>query len=173
MQKNVIKNEFIPEDAPLATIQPGMAIDITLKGANDLYLDLNNSRIHVLAKITKADETNIDANTAAPIYLTLHSMFCEISLELNNRNASEMSQLYPYCSHLETRLNFCKETRNSSSVRRINKGHHRAHGCHRSQLKQCLSERSSRDNRIKYRGRAHQLTSPGRVQPRTPYLFIH
>ena len=72
MQQNVIENEFNREYAPIATIQPGMAIEFTVKRANDLYLDLNNSRLHVIAMITKADETNIDANTAAPINLTLH-----------------------------------------------------------------------------------------------------
>ena len=53
-----------------------MDIEFTFKGANDLYLDLNFSRFHVFAKITKADGTNIDLNTAAPIKLTLHPMFC-------------------------------------------------------------------------------------------------
>ena len=110
MQQNVLKNEFNCKYAPLATIQPGMAIEFTVKGANDLYLHLNNSRLHVLAKITKADETNIDANTAAPINLTLNTMFREINLELYGRYVSDTSQHYPYCSHLETLLNFCKET---------------------------------------------------------------
>ena len=41
MQKNVIENEFNFEYASLATIQPGMAIEFTVKSANDLYLDLN------------------------------------------------------------------------------------------------------------------------------------
>ena len=58
-----------------------MAIEFTVESANDLYLDLHNSRLHVIAKITKADGTNIDANSAAPINLTLHSMFREIGLE--------------------------------------------------------------------------------------------
>ena len=109
MQQNVFKNKFNREYAPLATIQPGVAIEFTVKGANDLYLDLYNSRLHVLVKITKADGTNIDANTAAPINLTLHSMFREIRLKLNNRNVGDTSQLYPYRSHLETLLNFSKE----------------------------------------------------------------
>ena len=82
MQQNVIENEFNREYAPLATIQPGAIIEFRVTGSNDLYLYLNNSRLHVLAKITKADGTNIDANTAAPINLTLHSMFREIDLEL-------------------------------------------------------------------------------------------
>ena len=110
MQQNVIENEFNREYAPLATIQPGSPIEFTVKGANNLYLDLNNSRLHVLAKITKADGTNIDANTAAPVNLTLHSMFREIALELNGRNVGDTSQLYPCRSHWETLLNFCKET---------------------------------------------------------------
>ena len=84
MQQNVIENEFNREYAPLASIHPGTAIEFRVTGSNDLYLDLNNSRLHVLAKITKADGTNIDANTAAPINLTLHSMFREIGVELNS-----------------------------------------------------------------------------------------
>ena len=109
MQQNVIDNEFNREYAPLATILPGMDIEFTVKSANDLYLELNNSRLHVIAKITKTDGTSIDANTATPIYLTLHLMFREIELELNGRNVRDTSQLYPYRSVLEILLNFCKE----------------------------------------------------------------
>ena len=75
-----------------------------------MYLDLNNSRLHVLAKITNADGSNIGANTAGPINLPLHSMFHEISVELNSRNVSDTSPLYPYRAYLETLLNFSKET---------------------------------------------------------------
>ena len=87
-----------------------MAIEFTVQGANDLYLDLNNSRTQMLAKIIKADVTNIDANTEAPSNLTLHSMFREICLELNGQNVSDTSLIYSYRSHLETLLNICKET---------------------------------------------------------------
>ena len=64
----------------------------------------------MLAKITKADGTNIDQNTAAPVNLTLHSMFREIGMELNGRNVGDTSQLYPYRSNWETLLNYSKET---------------------------------------------------------------
>ena len=110
MQQNVLENEFNREYAPLASMQPGAAIEFRVTGSNDLYLDLNNSRLHVLAKITKADRTNIDANTTAPINLTLHSMFREIGVELNSRNVGDTSQLYPYRSFVESLLNFSKET---------------------------------------------------------------
>ena len=48
MQQNAIENKLNCEYASLATIHPGMAIDFTVKGANDFYLDYNNSRLHVL-----------------------------------------------------------------------------------------------------------------------------
>ena len=86
-----------------------MAIEFTGKSANDLYLDLNNLRLHVIAKITKADGTNIDANTAALINLSLKSMCRKIGLEFNSRNVGNTSQLYSYRSVLENLLNFCKE----------------------------------------------------------------
>ena len=63
----------------------------------------------MVAKITKADGTNIDVNTAALIKFTLHSMFREIRRKFNGRNVSDTSQLYPYRSVLESLLNFCKE----------------------------------------------------------------
>ena len=109
MQQNVIENEFNSEYALLATIQPGTAVEFAVKSTNDLYLDLTNSLLHVIAKVTKADGTNIDANTAAPINLTLHPIFREIGLEFNNRNVGDSSQLYPYRSVLASLLNFCKE----------------------------------------------------------------
>ena len=108
MQHNFIENEFNREYAPQNTIQWGMAIKFTVKGANVLYMDLNNSRLHVLAKITKADGKNINRNTAALFKLTLHLMFREIWLKLNGRNVGDTSQLYSYRSVLKSLLNFCK-----------------------------------------------------------------
>ena len=86
-----------------------MAIEFTVKSSNDLYFNLNNSRLHVIAKIIKANRTNIDAKTAAPINLTLHSMFRKIWLEFKGRNVGDTSQLYLYRSLLVNLLNFCKE----------------------------------------------------------------
>ena len=86
-----------------------MEIEFTVEVANDLFLNLNISRLHVLVKNTEADGKHIDAITAASINLTLHSMFREIGLELNGRNVGNTSQFYPYRSHLKTLLNLCKE----------------------------------------------------------------
>ena len=62
--------------------------------AHDMYLYLNYLRLHVLAKITNADGTNIAAHTAAPIKMPLHSIFREISMKLNSQNVGNTSPLY-------------------------------------------------------------------------------
>ena len=90
-QQNVNENKFNRQYALLATFQPGIANEFKVNSANDSYLNLNNSPLHVIAKITKADETNIDINKAAQINLTLHSMFFEIGLEFNGRNVGDTS----------------------------------------------------------------------------------
>ena len=108
MQQNVIKNKFNHDYAPLVTIQLGMASKFTIKSANDLYLDLNNSHLHVIAKITKTDGTNINPNRAASINLTRNLMVREIKLKLNGQNVGDTSKLYPNRSVLESLLNFSK-----------------------------------------------------------------
>ena len=73
MQQNLIENEFNREYAPLEPIQHGgVTIEFTVKGANDLYLDLNNSRLHVIVKITKADGTN---QTFAMYWIFMYYVF--------------------------------------------------------------------------------------------------
>ena len=109
MQQKVSENEFNREYAPLATIQPRAANEFRVTGSIDMCLNLKYSRLHILAKITKADKTNIDAK-AAPINLTLHLMFRKIGVELNGRNVGDTSQLYPYRSFVESLLNYSKET---------------------------------------------------------------
>ena len=95
MQQNIIENELTREDSPLAKIKHGALFEFMVKSSNKLYQDLNNSRLHVLAKITNADGSNIEANTAGPINLPLDSMFRKISVELNGRNVRDKSPHYP------------------------------------------------------------------------------
>ena len=110
MQKNCLLNEFNRKFAPLASIAEGALIEFLVKGADQLYLDLNDSRLHLRVKMTKADGTNMTANTGAIINLPLHSLFREVSVELNGRSVSNPNQLYPYRAYLETLLNYSKET---------------------------------------------------------------
>ena len=69
--------------------------------------------MHVLAEITNADGSNIGANTAGSINLPLHTMFREILVEVNGRNGSDTSLLYPYRAYLETLLNYSKDSQDT------------------------------------------------------------
>ena len=110
MTQNCLLNEFNRRFAPLASIAEGAPIEFLVKGADQLYLDLNDSRLHLRVKMTKADGTNMTAATGAIINLPLHSLFREVSVELNGRSVSDPNQMYPYRAYLETLLNYSKET---------------------------------------------------------------
>ena len=73
MQK-VLINDFNREFAPLASLQQGAPIEFMVKGAYQLYLDLNESLLLVRVKITNADYTDIRQNTAGPVNFTHHSL---------------------------------------------------------------------------------------------------
>ena len=132
MQQNIIENKFNHEYAPLATIQHGAPIEFMVKGSNDLYLDLNNSRLHVLAKIINADGMSIGANTAGPINLPLHSISrdfrgVERSKCERHERALSVSRLIGDSAELQK-----DDPILSSPVQGLDERQFRKHGCHRS-----------------------------------------
>ena len=78
MKQNVILNKFNREYAPLTTIQSYAASEVRVSNSNELCLNLTNSSMHMLVKITESNGTNIDEITAAFINLLLYSMLREI-----------------------------------------------------------------------------------------------
>ena len=65
MQQNCLLNEFNRKFAPLASIAEGAPIEFLVMGADQLFLDLNDSRLHLRVKMTNADGTNMTATTVA------------------------------------------------------------------------------------------------------------
>ena len=110
MTQKCLLNEFNRRFAPLALIAEGAPIEFLVKGADQLYLDLNDSRLHLRVKMTKADGNNMTAATGAIINLQLHSLFREVSVELNGRSVNDPNQMYPYRAYHKTLLNYSKET---------------------------------------------------------------
>jgi hypothetical protein len=117
LQQNVIKDDFDQEYLPVNAIQAGAPIEFSIKTADDLYLDLDESRFIVTAKITKANGTDMDDNVrAAPVNLLLHSIFREISATLNDTPVSDPNPLYPYRAYLETLLNYDEEVQKNRMI---------------------------------------------------------
>ena len=110
-QQSIITDDFDHEYLPAIFIQPGASIEFSIKSADNFYLDLDESRYIVRAKITKAKGTDLNNNIrAAPVNLLLHSLFREISATLNDTPASDPNLLYPYRAYLDTILNYSEET---------------------------------------------------------------
>ena len=97
LQQSIITDDFVQKYLPVNSTQPGAPIEFSIKSADNFFLDLNESRFIVSAKITKANETDMDNNVrAAPVNLLRHSLFRKISATLNDTPASDPNQLYPY-----------------------------------------------------------------------------
>ena len=99
LQQSILLNEFDREYAPLASIQAGVPIEFLVKGADQLYLDLNDSLFTVRAKMTMANGTNVAAHLVGPINLALHSMFCEVTADMNE-NQSPSRKLFTDTAHI-------------------------------------------------------------------------
>ena len=111
LQQSIITDDFDQEYLPVNSIQPGAPIEFLIKIAHNFYLDLDESRFIVRAKITIANGTEMDNNVrAASVNLLLHSLFREISATLNDTPASGQIPLYPYRAYMETILNYSEET---------------------------------------------------------------
>ena len=80
----------------------------------DVYTDLANSYLHVKAKITNADGSNL-AGTAqvGPVNLWMHALFSQVEVYLNNKLVTPSSTSYPYRAYMETVLNFSKDAKAS------------------------------------------------------------
>ena len=62
LRQSIITDDFDQEYLPVNSIQPGAPIEFSIKSADNFYLDLDESRFIVRAKITKANGTDMDNN---------------------------------------------------------------------------------------------------------------
>ena len=110
-QTAVEEGAFV-EFHPLATLSPGAPIEFYISGATTEYLDLHNAHLHIRAKVTKTDGTDLDVNTpVAPINYWLHALFSQVDLSLNDTLVSPSENTYPYRAFLETVLNYGKDAK--------------------------------------------------------------
>ena len=108
MQQSYLQKQFDRTFHPIATITPGSPIELFVKNAAKLYLDLNNFRFMGLCQIVLKNKTNMPAGDTCKsgvVNLYLHSMFKEVTELLNNKTVSDPSNMYAYRSYLETLLN--------------------------------------------------------------------
>ena len=111
LKQSIITDDLHQEYLFVNFIQKRAAIEILIKSAINFYLDLNESRFIVRAKITKATGTDVNDNVwAALMNLLLHLLFREIRATLNDTQPSDPNPLYPYRAYLKKILNYSEET---------------------------------------------------------------
>ncbi|XP_069068420.1 uncharacterized protein F54H12.2-like [Pleurodeles waltl] len=75
-----------------------------------MYLDLNNTVLHLVCKITKANSTNIedDAKVTAIAY-PIATMFNQVDINLGDRLVTQSDDMYVYRAYIKTIPNYSRE----------------------------------------------------------------
>ena len=112
-QTAVEEGAFV-EYHPLASLSPGAPIEFHISGATTDYLDFTNTFLHVRAKVTKADGTNLDIDTdVAPVNYWLHTLFSQVDISLNDTLITNSDNTYPFRAYLESTLNYGRDAKKS------------------------------------------------------------
>ena len=102
------------EHSPVSTIASSSPIEFIVSGSGEVYMDLNNTLLEVKACIKTTNDSPVDAAIAvAPINNTLHSLFSQIDVCLNDVNVSSATTTYPYRAYIETHLNYGTDAKKS------------------------------------------------------------
>ena len=104
--QSAIQGENVQEFGPLATIIQGAPIDFQIEGGGENYIDLNNTKLEVRAKLTMPDGTDIAAGTRVGVVnLRLNSIFESVTIKISDKVVTETNNMYPYRALMETLLN--------------------------------------------------------------------
>ena len=102
------------EHSPVSTITSSSPIEFIVSGSGEDYMDSNNTLLEVKACIKTTNDSPVDAAVAvAPINNTLHSLFSQIDVSLNDVNVSSATTTYPYRAYIETHLNYGTDAKKS------------------------------------------------------------
>ena len=91
----------------MSSITSSSPIEIIVSGSGEYYMDLNNTILEVKACLKTTNDSPVDGAVAvAPINNTLHCLFSQIDVSLNDVHfAKSATTTYPYRAYIETYLN--------------------------------------------------------------------
>lgn len=111
LTKTSVLDGEILEVKPITAITDNQ-IEFEIDSANEHYLDLESTALHIQAKIVKKDGSTLDAGESPVITANnlLHSLFSNISVQINGKVIEEENN-YPYRAYLEDLLNMNRESK--------------------------------------------------------------
>ncbi|XP_069061958.1 uncharacterized protein F54H12.2-like [Pleurodeles waltl] len=75
-----------------------------------MYLDLNNTLLHLVCKITKVNSTNIEDDAkVALIAFPIATMFNQVDINMGDRLVMQSDNIYAYRAYIESILNYSRE----------------------------------------------------------------
>jgi len=99
---------------PMTTVSDGSPIEFDISGTGDDYIDFANTMLHVKAKVTQGDGTNLAADAlTGPVNLFLHSLFSQVDISLNGALITSSTNTYPYRAMMETLLSYGQDAKTS------------------------------------------------------------
>jgi hypothetical protein len=99
---------------PVASITGGAPIEFDVTASGDDYLDFANSFLCVRAKITRANNDDLDAaDTVGPVNNFLHSLFSQVDVLLNGTLITSSTNTYAYRAYIETLLSYGTDAKSS------------------------------------------------------------
>jgi hypothetical protein len=102
---------------PVASITGGAPIEFDVTTSGDDYLDFANSFLCVRAKITRANNDDLDAaDTVGPVNNFLHSLFSQVDVLLNGTLITSSTNTYAYRAHIETLLSYGTDAKSSQLI---------------------------------------------------------
>jgi hypothetical protein len=109
-----IESSAMVEYNPVSALAHNLAIEFNVLGCGQDYIDLASSLLYVQAKIVRADGADIDhTDDVGPVNLTLHSLFSDVQLKLNDTVVSSNDSNYAYRAYLEALLSFSPDAKTS------------------------------------------------------------
>ncbi len=93
---------------PLNNISAGGPFEFTIPGSNDEYIDVNDIKLYVLAKVTKADGKPIVTATdkVGLNNLPISTLFQDVSLTIEDKQIEGGQMCYPYLGYFSTVMQF-------------------------------------------------------------------
>ena len=102
-----IIDSHIVEHQPMASLDSGGPLEFLIPGLGDDYLDLTNAMLHVQAKVTRANEDDLDlADPVGPVNNWLHSLLSQVDVYLNGTLMTPSTNTYPHCTYIQTLLSY-------------------------------------------------------------------
>ncbi|KAF4529668.1 hypothetical protein B566_EDAN017509 [Ephemera danica] len=99
---------------PIAAISNDAPLEFHIPAQSEEYIDPSETQLLIKCKITKADGSALsDSAKVAPINNFLHSMFSDCSIQLNQKQITSSSQLYPYRALLETLFSYNSDAKST------------------------------------------------------------